>query len=177
MEESDLESWENFNDLEKTSVIENIFLELSSEYKLNLKLDYRMTENFEEAFGNYDSILNIIYINKYKTFNEVVIIPLFTLLHEMRHAMHFINPKMFSPVIQKSQYYPILWDLNVAYKLCDGKYMECKLDYSKDYLEELCLLSPNEMDANVFAYEYIKTLLGDNKKSPPQGAGYFKIFV
>jgi hypothetical protein len=83
---------------------------------------------------------------------------------------------MFSPVIQKSQYYPILWDLNIAYKLCDGKYMECKLDYSKDYLEELYLLSPNEMDANVFAYEYIKTLLRDNKNLIQHLDNYYEMW-
>lgn len=49
-----------------------------------------------------------------------------------------------------------------CYKLVDGEWKECKLDGSTEHFTELYLGQPYERDANDFAYEKVKELLGDS---------------
>lgn len=46
------------------------------------------------------------------------------------------------------------------YKLVDGEWKECKLEGSIEFFTELYLGQPHERDANDFAYERVKALLG-----------------
>ena len=58
--------------------------------------------------------------------------------------------------------YAIMYDGH-AYKLVDGNWIKCKLPESEEYCTELYLMSPNEVDANKFAYEYLLDLVPEWK--------------
>ena len=49
-----------------------------------------------------------------------------------------------------------------CYKLVDGDWKDCKLEGSIECFTELYLGQPYERDANEFAYEKVKELLGDS---------------
>lgn len=66
---------------------------------------------------------------------------------------------MFSEEIQKSRYYSILYN-GVCCKLVDNKWLQCKLDGTEEYFTNAYLNSPFEVDANTFAYEQTKRVVG-----------------
>lgn len=67
----------------------------------------------------------------------------------------------FDGLIARSRLYVIQYD-GTCYKLVDGEWKECKLDGSTEHFTELYLGQPYERDANDFAYEKVKELLGDS---------------
>ena len=67
----------------------------------------------------------------------------------------------FNQSFPRSRLYVIQYD-GTCYKLIDGEWKECKLDGSIEYFTELYLGQPYERDANDFAYEKVKELLGDS---------------
>lgn len=84
---------------------------------------------------------------------------MFYLFHELRHALQYLHPERFDGLISRSRLYVIQYD-GTCYKLVDGKWKECKLEGSIEFLTELYLGQPHERDANDFAYERVKALLG-----------------
>ncbi len=48
------------------------------------------------------------------------------------------------------------------FQCLDGEWKTCKLDGSEDFFAEMYLGQPYEMDANIFAYEQVKSLLSDS---------------
>lgn len=84
---------------------------------------------------------------------------MFYLFHELRHALQYLHPESFDGLIARSRLYVIQYD-GTCYKLVDGEWKECKLDGSTEHFTELYLGQPYERDANDFAYERVKALLG-----------------
>ncbi|MDR3343042.1 MAG: hypothetical protein LBT14_09720, partial [Treponema sp.] len=136
-------------------------VEINEKYNLGVKLDFNMPENFEDAFGSYNAPSHTLFFNIKWAVNENIIPPLFTVVHEMRHALHYHIPESFSSMIRRSCNYAIIADIGIAYKLDGNKWLECKLEGTPDYLNDLYLLSPNELDANKYAFDYLQELLKD----------------
>ena len=86
---------------------------------------------------------------------------MFYLFHELRHALQYLHPESFDGLIARSRLYVIQYD-GTCYKLVDGEWKECKLDGSTEHFTELYLGQPYDRDANDFAYEKVKELLGDS---------------
>ena len=82
-------------------------------------------------------------------------------IHELRHALQYLHPESFDGLIARSRLYVIQYD-GTCYKLVDGEWKECKLDGLIEYFTELYLGQPYEREANDFAYEKVKALLGDS---------------
>lgn len=70
-----------------------------------------------------------------------------------------ICTERFDELISRSRLYVIQYD-GTCYKLVDGEWKECKLEGSIEFFTELYLGQPHERDANDFAYERVKALLG-----------------
>lgn len=139
------------------------FENFCKENNLNIKLSYCMPRGYEEAFGSFDVTKNTLFINKSILNSAPAYQYLFYLHHELRHAMQYIYPEKFSEEIQKSRYYSILYN-GVCYKLVDKEWKQCELKGTEEYFTSAYLNSPFEIDANIFAYEQTKRIIGDSKE-------------
>ena len=137
------------------------FDELCKEYKLCSKMSTEMPAGYENAFGTFDTVLNTLFINEEKLRDAPEYEGLFYLYHEFRHAMQYFHPEEFSPEIQKSLRYVILYNGN-CFKLFEDGWRECRLDGAESYFTEAYLSLPYEKDANLFAYRKVREKLGDS---------------
>lgn len=131
------------------------------EYDLDIMLSSIMPVGYENANGTFDPVSRTVYINVSMLDVHPDYEKLFYLFHELRHASQYLHPTQFDELIIKSQRYAIMYD-GVCYKLVDGEWKTCRLDGSEDFFTEMYLGQPYEMDANTFAYEQVKSLLGDS---------------
>ena len=118
-----------------------------------------MPKGYETANGTFDPTVNTLFINKEMLQSQPEYEQMFYLFHELRHALQYLHPESFDELISKSRLYVIQYD-GTCYKLVDGEWKECKLDGLIEYFTELYLGQPYERDANDFAYEKVKELLG-----------------
>lgn len=131
------------------------------ENSLTINLSFDMPEGYETANGTFDPTVNTLFINKEMLQSQPEYEQMFYLFHELRHAMQYLHPERFDGLIARSRLYVIQYD-GTCYKLVDGEWKECKLDGSTEHFTELYLGQPYERDANDFAYEKVKELLGDS---------------
>lgn len=154
--------WKDANEIEKENIIRDIFNEINHEYDLNIVLETVMPVGYESANGTTNISQNKIFINLGETKENDSIMPLFTLLHEMRHVIQYRYKEQFPPLLLRSLQYAIMYDGH-AYKLVGNKWLECVLQEEQEYCKELYLLSPNEVDANKYAYNYLLNIVPERK--------------
>lgn len=129
---------------------------------LDLYLSFEMPSGYENANGTFDVTTKTVYINAQNLVDAPDYEKLFFLFHELRHSEQYLLPSKFDNTIIKSLQYVIMYD-GTCYKLIDGEYHSCTLDGSEDYLVNLYLGQPYEVDANTFAYEQTKRICGDSE--------------
>lgn len=139
---------------------EYLFDAYCSKEGLDVCLSFNMPSGYEDANGTFDITTKTVFINKTRLSDFHDYEKLFYLFHELRHAEQYLTPNKFDSVIRKSLQYVIMFD-GTCYKLIDGTYHQCKLDGEENYLVNLYLGQPYEVDANTFAYEYVKSFYGD----------------
>ncbi len=131
------------------------------ENDITASLSYDMPAGYETANGMFDVVINTIFIHK----AALCVLPeyeqLFYLFHELRHASQYLHPEQFSSAINRSRFYVIMFD-GVCHKLIGNKWSECRLDGGEEYFSDIYLGQPYEADANQYAYESVKRLLGDS---------------
>ena len=127
---------------------------------LSVKLSYDMPIGYETAYGTYDVTINTLFLNVGLLYNAPRYEVLFYLFHELRHAMQYLCPSLFSEQIQQSRFYVVLYN-GVCYKLIDNEWRECILEGSEEYFTRVYMSLPYEIDANTFAYEKTKEICGD----------------
>lgn len=154
--------WNDANETEKENIIHAIFDEINHEYDLNIVLETVMPIGYESANGITDISQNKIFINLQGDKKDNSIMPLFSLLHEMRHVIQYRYNEQFSQLLVRSLQYAIMYDGH-AYKLVDNEWLECVLQEEQEYCKELYLLSPNEIDANKYAYNYLLNIIPEWK--------------
>ena len=130
------------------------------ENKLDLHLSFDMPDGYETANGTFDAASKTVYINAKGLANAADYEKAYYLFHELRHASQYLSPDQFSEMIRRSVQYIIMYD-GTCYKFENGNYLKCKLDGSAEYLSDLYLGQPHEVDANTFAYGQVKNLYGD----------------
>lgn len=129
---------------------------------LDLLLSFDMPLGCETANGTFDVALKTVFINAEYLDEAPDYEKAFYFFHELRHASQYLCPDQFISAINRSMQYIIMYG-GTCYKLVDGKYIECKLDGSKEYLTNPYLGQPHELGANTFAYEQVKMLYGDSE--------------
>lgn len=127
---------------------------------LSVKLSYDMPIGYKTAYGTYDVTINTLFLNAELLKNAPRYEVLFYLFHELRHAMQYLCPSLFSDQIQQSRFYVVLYN-GVCYKLIDNEWQECTLEGSEEYFTRVYMSLPYEIDANTFAYEKTKEICGD----------------
>ena len=129
---------------------------------LSVKLSYDMPSGYETAYGTYDITVNTLFLNVAILQDAPKYEVLFYLFHELRHAMQYLCPSLFSDQIQQSRFYVVLYN-GVCYKLIDNEWKECALVGSEEYFTRVYMSLPYEIDANRYAYEKAKKMLcGDS---------------
>ena len=129
---------------------------------LDVCLAFDMPSGYENANGTFEITSKTVFINKAKLSNAPDYEKSFYLFHELRHAEQYLAPEKFDYAVKKSLQYVILYD-GTCYKLIDGAHHQCHLDGEEDYLRNLYLGQPYEVDANTFAYDHTKSIYGDSE--------------
>ena len=142
------------------SDIERIVNDFCHVNGLSVKLSYDMPIGYETAYGTYDVTINTLFLNAELLKNAPQYEVLFYLFHELRHAMQYLCPLLFSDQIQQSRFYVVLYN-GVCYKLIDNEWQECTLEGSEEYFTRVYMSLPYEIDANIFACEKTKEICGD----------------
>ena len=138
----------------------NIYNDFCKENKLDILLSTKMPKGYETANGTFDItkktlFYNVDYLNELPYYERI-----FYLFHELRHADQYINSQKYSEEIKLSSGYNIMYD-GTCSKLINGVWKECKLDGEEDYFIKLYLSQPHEIDANQFAYQKTKKIVGN----------------
>ena len=130
---------------------------------LDLQLSFVMPEGYETANGTLDPVTKTVFINA----NLLELLPdhekLFYFFHELRHAAQYLHPEQFDELTIKSRFYVIMYN-GICYKLTDDEWKECQLEGTEEFFTELYLGQSYERDANTFAYDMTKSLLGDSRE-------------
>jgi len=138
--------------------IENKFNEFIEKYNLNISLSFDLPSEFAGAFGLFDVTKNIIYVNIDEKISFVRMI--FTFFHELRHALQYNIPEMFSNDIQQTIPYIVHFDGN-CYMLKNNKWLHCNIECQEFDFLDIYKSFPYEIDANNFAYEQTIHCLND----------------
>lgn len=154
--------------MERKDFIEKQFKKFVDCYKLQSTLCFNMPKDFESAFGIFDVVKNILYINisNELSFERIV----YTFYHELRHALQYNYSKKFSKDIQKTLPYVIHYDGN-CYMLKNNEWLHCKIDNEELNFVEIYKSFPYEIDANEFAYEQASLCVECNT-----GKGFERIY-
>lgn len=137
--------------------ITNIVNDFKNKEGIDFSLSFVMPAGFENAFGTFDIEKNTLFINLEKQVDEVRLV--FTTFHELRHALQYLKPQIFSKEVQISKNYVIGYDGH-CWKLVDGKWRVCKLE-GYDFLSHYLSL-PAERDANDYAFKMSCLMLGES---------------
>jgi hypothetical protein len=130
------------------------------ENEISVILSFDMPFGYETAYGTYDVTINTLFLNMELLKNAPRYKVLFYLFHELRHALQYLRPSLFSEQIQHSRFYVVLYN-GICFKLVDNKWLECILEDSEEYFTNIYLNIPYEIDANAFAYDKTKEICGD----------------
>ena len=141
--------------------IEIIVKDFCLENNISVVLSYDMPTGYETAYGTYDVTINTLFFNAELLDNAPRYEVLFYLFHELRHALQYLCPRVFSEQIQQSRFYVVLYN-GVCYKLINNGWRECTLKGSEEYFTRVYMNLPYEIDANVFAYEKAGELCGNS---------------
>lgn len=134
-----------------------------AEHDLTVALSYEMPIGYETAFGTYDVTVNTLFINRARIKDAPAYEALYYLYHELRHAEQYLHPERFDEAIRKSLHYVVLYN-GVCYKLTGNTWYTCTLAGKEDYFTAAYLNLPYEIDANLFAYDQVKALLGEQSE-------------
>ena len=139
------------------------FDQFCKENNLDILLSYHMPQGYETAYGSFDVTKNTLFINQQMLADSAEYQSLFYLFHELRHAMQYLYPEQFSEQIQKSCQYSILYN-GICSKLVDNSWKSCVLSGEQEYFTNAYLNSLHEIDANTFAYNMVKSVLGHSQQ-------------
>lgn len=132
------------------------------ENDLQLKICFEMPSGYETANGMYDPESQTLFINQAKLESAPAYEALFYLYHELRHAVQYQKPERFEPVIVRSLDYVVGHD-GKCWKRINKTWKACRLAGSEINFTQMYLAQPNEADANAFAFQTVKEMLGDSE--------------
>ena len=155
-----IEEYQNCMARRNMKDIETIVKEFCLENGISVKLSFDMPAGYETAYGTYDVTVNTLFLNTAILKDAPEYEVLFYLFHELRHAMQYLCPSLFSEQIRESRFYVVLYN-GVCYKLMGDEWKECALDGTEEYFTRAYMSLPYELDANTFAYEKAKEFCGN----------------
>lgn len=140
--------------------IEVYFERYCKEHDLEIALSWEMPEGYETAFGSFDPTRRTLFLNKSMLRTAPEEKALFYLHHELRHALQYLRPELFNQQVQTSRFYVVLYN-GVCYKLADNTWKMCVLTGDTEYFKAAYLSLPYEQDANVYAYQAVREIIGN----------------
>ena len=142
-----------------TEIIETLLKELlaftNNYFQMEYQISFDLPAGYEQANGLTDDESQTIFINAAYMPSWSNAETLFYFLHELRHAVQYRTPSLFSAAIQANLTHVIQYD-GTAFLHAEGQWHTVKLTGLPEFFEELYLSSPCEVDANHFASSCIK---------------------
>lgn len=138
--------------MDRKLFVENELKDFKDRWGLDISASFDMPKQFQNAFGMFDAVENVLFVNLSSDIDDVRF--LFTFFHELRHALQYNFSEKFDANIQKSLPYAIHFDGN-CFKLIEGEWKRCPLHDNLDF-ESVYLSLPYECDANEFAYAQVE---------------------
>ena len=132
------------------------------ENDLLLKICFEMPACYEAANGMYEPESQTLFINQAKLESAPAYEALFYLYHELRHAVQYQKPDHFEAMIVRSLDYVVGHD-GKCWKRINKTWKACRLAGSESYFTQMYLAQPNESDANAFAFQTVKEILGNSE--------------
>ena len=136
--------------------LEDIARLVIAERKLCTTISTVIPESVQGAAGWYSVENDTVHIDK--RCDDLSISEIYTMVHELRHAEQYTYPQEFSPLIGMNLSHVIMYD-GTARKRSNDTWLTCKVSGEPDYLRELYLRSPMEVDANDFARSWLTRCL------------------
>ena len=132
------------------------------ENELDITLCFEMPAGWETANGMWEPQSRTLFFNRSMLEDVPAHEQLFFLYHELRHAAQHLKPEQFDSKSSKCLAYVIGYD-GECWKRVNGTWQGCRLEGSETFFTQMYLGQPYEMDANAFAYQQVKALLGDSE--------------
>lgn len=142
--------------------VDGIVASFCREHGLDARFSADMPEGYETANGSFDIAKNTLFFNTAMLAGAPDCETLFYLFHELRHALQYSKPELMSPLVRRSLPYVIMYD-GRCFKFADGAWAGCALEGTSDHLSDVYLGQPYEMDANEFAYDRTRSVLGPSE--------------
>lgn len=143
--------------------IKDYFDEYCRDNNLKIEFSTDMPSGYETANGTFDIATNTLFFNTKMLMDCPEYEKLFYLFHELRHALQYSKPHLFSDIINRSINYVIMYN-GVCYVLKENEWKECKIDGTEEFLINVYLGQPYEVDANRYAYQKVKSICGDSEE-------------
>ncbi len=128
----------------------------------DLALSFDMPAGYETANGSFDMESKTVFINTELLKDAPDHEKAYYFFHELRHAMQYLHPELFSSAVTRSCRYVIMYN-GICYKIISGRSYKCELEGGEDRFSDIYLGQPNEADANTYAYERVKEMFGDSE--------------
>ncbi len=143
-------------------VVTKLIHEFCEKHQLYIHFSTDMPEGYETANGTYDITKNTLFFNTAMLAKAPDYEMLFYLFHELRHVLQYVKPEQFSSLVRDSLSYVLMYD-GTCYRLINGEWAECRLEGTEDYLSSAYLGQHYELDANQFAYEGVRKIIGPSE--------------
>ncbi len=132
-----------------------------AEYGIFVLYCEEMPPGYETAYGTYDGTLNALFFNAALLSKAPEYEQFFYLYHELRHALQYERPELFSEAVRESSRYVIQYD-GTCFALRDERWYTCHLAGNEETFSALYLGQPYERDANQYACDRVREMCGDS---------------
>lgn len=141
--------------------IQSLCRDFCAENNISVHLSQDMPRGYETAYGTYDVTAATLFLNLALLQDAPEYEVLFYVFHELRHAVQYLHPERFEETLQKSLPYVILYN-GICFRLVNNTWRECHLPGDETYFTSAYLSLPYELDANCFAFQAVKQVLGNS---------------
>lgn len=127
------------------------------EYDIDIRVLKDMPQGYENGFGTFDPEKNTLFFNE-SLLKQKPWLGTFVIFHELRHALQYLRKGLVGDDVTKYLDYVVLYNGDCFKRNGDG-YLQTKICGDAEFLKNVYLSFPYELDANEFALDKCKSIL------------------